>query len=149
MYNRAILIGRLVADPELKTTPNGVNVCTFRMAVDRPYQKDKERKADFITVVAWRGAGEFVCRYFSKGKLIGIEGAIQTRDYTDKDGNRRYAFEVVADRTFFVGGKNDGNSSGTASNGEAGEPAPGGYSEPTDMSGYQSIDISGEDDLPF
>lgn len=110
MYNRAILIGRLTADPELKTTPNGVNVCSFRLAVDRPYKKDGERKADFITMVAWRQQAEFVCRYFGKGKAIGVEGSIQTREYTDKDGNKRVAVEVVADRVFFVESKNDANA---------------------------------------
>ena len=92
MYNRAILIGRLVADPEMRTTPNGVNVATFRIAVDRPYSKNAEKKADFITIVAWRQQAEFVCRYFSKGKAIGVEGSIQTRDYTAQDGSKRYVF---------------------------------------------------------
>lgn len=110
MYNKVILIGRLVADPELKTTPNGVNTCSFRIAVNRPYQKDKERKADFITIVAWRAGAEFVCRYFAKGSSIGIEGAIQTRDYVDKDGNKHYITEVAADRLFFVGGKSAGET---------------------------------------
>lgn len=111
MYNRVVLIGRLVADPELKTTPNGVNVAAFRIAVDRPYKQGNERKADFISIVAWRSQAEFVCRYFSKGKLIGIEGAIQTRDYTDKDGNKRYITEVVAERAFFTESKKaDGES---------------------------------------
>lgn len=106
-YNRAILIGRLCNDPEMRTTPNGINVATFRIAVDRP---GKEKKADFITIVAWRQAAEFVCRYFSKGKAIGVEGSIQTRDYTDKEGNKRTAFEVVTDRVFFVENKREGNS---------------------------------------
>lgn len=110
MYNRAILIGRLTADPELKTTPNGVNVCSFRLAVDRPYKKDGERKADFITIVAWRQQAEFVCRYFGKGRAIGIEGSIQAREYTDKDGKKRVAVEVVADRVFFVESKGQGNT---------------------------------------
>ena len=105
MYNRAILIGRLVADPEMRTTPNGINVATFRIAVDRPFSKNAEKKADFITIVAWRQQAEFVCRYFSKGRAIGVEGAIQTRDYTDKEGNKRTAVEVVADNVFFVESK--------------------------------------------
>lgn len=131
MYNRAILIGRLTADPELKTTPNGVNVCSFRLAVDRPYKKDGERKADFITMVAWRQQAEFVCRYFGKGKPIGVEGSIQTREYTDKDGNKRVAVEVVADRVFFVEskGRND-------------ESAP-----PSGQDDYTVLDD--DNDLPF
>lgn len=105
MYNKSILIGRMVADPELKTTPNGVYVTSFRIAVDRT--ASKERKADFITIVAWRSSAEFVCKFFRKGKPIGVEGQIQTREYTDRDDHKRTAFEVVADRVFFVGGKNE------------------------------------------
>lgn len=103
MYNKAILIGRLVADPEMKTTQNGVSVTSFRIAVDRAFAK--ERKADFFSITCWRQQAEFVCKYFAKGKPIGIEGSIQNRDYTDKDGNKRTATEIVADRVFFVGGK--------------------------------------------
>lgn len=102
MYNRIIVIGRLVADPELRATPNGVNVASFRVAVNRP--RDKE-KSDFFNVVAWRQNAEFITRYFSKGKLIGIEGSLQTRDYTDKEGNRRTAFEIQAERAFFTESK--------------------------------------------
>ena len=114
MYNKSILIGRLVADPEMRTTPNGVNAATFRLAVDR---MGKEKKADFISIVCWRQNAEFVSRYFSKGKAIGIEGSIQTRDYTNKNGDKRYAFEVVADRTFFVESKRDSETSNQTSTG--------------------------------
>ena len=107
MYNRAILIGRLVADPELRTTPNGVSVCSFCIAVDRPYSKDKEKQADFINCVAWRERAEFVTRYFSKGKPILVEGSIQTRNYEDKNGSKRTAVEVVADNCRFVESKKD------------------------------------------
>jgi len=102
MYNKAILIGRLTADPELRTNPNGVNVTTFRIAVNRAHDREK---ADFITVVAWRKQAEFVCTYFTKGAAIGIDGAIQSREYTDKNGAKRYTVEVVADRVFFVESK--------------------------------------------
>ena len=105
MYNKVILIGRMVADPEVRTTAKGTNVANFRIAVDRPLNKDKERKADFITVTAWGQLGEFASNYFGKGKLIGIEGQIMTNDYTDREGNKRYTFEVKADRLFFVGPK--------------------------------------------
>lgn len=114
MYNRIIVIGRLVADPELRATPNGVNVASFRVAVNRP--RDKE-KSDFFNVVAWRQNAEFITRYFSKGKLIGIEGSLQTRDYTDKEGNRRTAFEIQAEMAFFTeskGGTPSGGSEFTA-----------------------------------
>lgn len=114
MYNRIIVIGRLVADPELRTTQNGVNVASFRVAVNRP--RDKE-KSDFFNVVAWRQNAEFITRYFSKGKLIGIEGSLQTSDYTDKEGNRRTAFEIQAERAFFTeskGGTPSGSNEFTA-----------------------------------
>lgn len=114
MYNKVIMIGRLVADPELRTTQNGVNVASFRVAVNRP--RDKE-KSDFFNVVAWRQNAEFITRYFSKGKLIGIEGSLQTRDYTDKEGNRRTAFEIQAERAFFTeskGGTPSGSNEFTA-----------------------------------
>lgn len=102
MYNRSILIGRLCADPEMRTTPEGTNVTTIRLAVNRAHNRDK---ADFIAVVAWRNNAEFICNYFKKGSAIGVEGAIQTREYTDKEGVKRTAFEVVADRAFFVESK--------------------------------------------
>ena len=146
MYNRAILIGRLVADPEMRTTPNGINVATFRIAVDRPFSKNAEKKADFITIVAWRQQAEFVCRYFSKGRAIGVEGSIQTRDYTDKDGNRRYSFEVVADRVFFVESKGTSTGSGAdfsaTSNGNVGVS----YSSGSEGD-FQVLDD--DNDLPF
>ena len=116
--NKAILIGRVATDMELKTTPSGTPVCSFRVAVNRSYTKGGERKADFITIVAWRNTAEFVSKYFSKGKLIGIEGAIETRDYTDRDGIKRTAFEVVAQNCFFVGDKKAGDFA------EAGEDEP-------------------------
>ena len=106
MLNRAILMGRLVADPELRQTPNGVSVCSFRIAVDRNYSRDRERQTDFIDIVAWRQTAEFVSRYFTKGKMIIIEGSIQTRNYEDKNGNKRTAVEVVADNVQFGESKN-------------------------------------------
>ena len=113
MFNKAILIGRLVADPELRQIPNGTYVTTFRIAVDRRFKsQDGERKADFIDIVSWRQQAEFVCRYFHK-----------TRSYEDRQGNKRTAFEVVADNVFFVGGKSSGNGGGTWS-GQAAAPAP-------------------------
>lgn len=105
MYNKAILIGRLTATPELKRTQSGTSVTSFTMACDRRYSKDGERKADFINCVVWRQAAEFVCKYFSKGDPIGLEGSIQTRSYEDKNGNKRTVTEVVVDNAFFVSGK--------------------------------------------
>ena len=113
MLNKIFLQGRLVADPELRHTQNGVAVATFRLAVDRDF-KDKEtgeRKADFINCVAWRGTGEFVAGYFRKGRIAIVEGKIQSRTYDDRDGNRRYTVEVVADNVYFGDSKRDDGGS--------------------------------------
>ena len=105
MYNRIILMGRITKDIELKTTPSGLSVTSFSIAVDRPGGKDKERATDFIDCVAWRQTADFIARFFSKGKLILVEGELQTRTYTDKNGNNRKAVEVIVDRASFTGEK--------------------------------------------
>ena len=106
MLNIIAIMGRLVADPELRTTPAGVNVCRFRIACDRNFAKPGEqRQADFIDVVAWRQQAEFVCRYFQKGSMIAVEGSLQTRQYQDKQGSKRTAVEVVAHNISFAGAK--------------------------------------------
>ena len=102
--NTAVIMGRLTADPELKTTASGLSVLSFSVAVERNYQKEGEEKAvDFINVVAWRKTAEFVSRYFHKGSMIAVEGSIQTRKYEDKDGNKRTAFEILANTVSFCG----------------------------------------------
>lgn len=107
MYNRAILVGRLTADPELRQTPNGISVTSFSLAVDRAFSgKGTERQTDFIDIVAWRNTAEFVCRYFSKGRAMLVEGSIQVRTYVDKQGQNRRAWEIVADNIRFVESKN-------------------------------------------
>lgn len=104
MINRAVLMGRLVADPKLITTSSGIETTNFRIAVDRNYAKQgEERKADFIDIVCWRQTAAFVCRYFGKGSLIAVEGQLQTRTYQAKDGTTRYVTEVVADNVSFTG----------------------------------------------
>lgn len=107
MFNAVTLSGRLTADPELKTTTSGTAVTSFSIAVDRPVYKDGEKKTDFIKIVAWRGNAEFISKYFRKGSLIGIEGSIQTRNYEDKNGNARVAFEVIANKAHFLEKKRD------------------------------------------
>ena len=109
MFNLVVLTGRLTADPELKTTPNGISVCTFGIAVDRAYKKGEEKQTDFLNVVAWRQTAEFVSKWFTKGNLIGIEGSIQTRKFTDKNGNNRTAFEIVANNVHFIESKKSSN----------------------------------------
>lgn len=111
MINCAVIMGRLVADPELRQTQTGVYVTSFTVAVDRSFvRQGEERQADFIDVVAWRQTAEFVTKYFQKGSMIAITGAIQTRSYEDKNGIKRKAFEIVADNVSFCGSKNEGSA---------------------------------------
>ncbi len=148
MFNLVVLTGRLTSNPELKTTPSGISVTTFSLAVDRPYRKDKEQEADFINIIAWRQTAEFITRYFTKGSLIGIEGSIQTRRYQDKNNNNRTAFEVVANKAQFVMPK---SASEKAFNEEENNSS---FAEETPCGGntedFEDIgDMSSDDDLPF
>lgn len=107
MLNKVILMGRLCADPEIKQTTSGVNVCRFRIAVNRPYKKDaEEQKADFINVSCWRTTADFVGRFFSKGKMIIVEGSLRNNDYTDGNGVKHYSMEVLANNVSFGESKN-------------------------------------------
>lgn len=101
MINKVILMGRLCADPELKTTQSGIAVCRFRIAVNRQYSKNSDQKADFINIVSWRQQAEFVNRYFRKGSMIIVEGKLQNADYTDNNGVKHYAMNVQADNVTF------------------------------------------------
>ena len=105
MINNVVLMGRLTADPELRTTTGGISVTSFTVAVDRQYKQGDERQADFINVVAWRNTADFVTTYFKKGQMIAIQGRLETRNYEDKNGNKRVAVEVIADNVSFCGGK--------------------------------------------
>ena len=108
MLNRVVLLGRICHDLELKTTPTGVSVTSFRIAVERSYVKSgEERKADFIDIVCWRNTADFVCKFFKKGSLIAVEGQLQSRTYQAADGTNRYAVEVVADNVSFTGEKRE------------------------------------------
>ena len=121
MFNKCIMMGRIVNDIEFKTTPTGVNVAQFRIAVDRRFQqKGEEKKSDFFNIVVWRQQADFVNRYFSKGRMIMIEGELNTRQYTDKNGNPSTWYEIVADRVSFTGEKAQGGSYGDS----YGAPAP-------------------------
>lgn len=113
MLNRTLLMGRLVADPELKHTQSGISVTAFRIAVDRNYaSQGQDRQADFIPCVAWRQTAEFVCNYFSKGRMIAVEGSLQSRNYEDKDGAKRTAYEVLVDHVYFADSKTQEGASG-------------------------------------
>ena len=149
MLNHITLMGRLVNDPELRRTGTGIAVTTFRIAVDRDYApKDGgERKADFIDCVAWRQTGEFISKYFSKGRMIVVDGRLEMRDWTDKEGNKRTTAEVIVDNAYFGDSKRDSDNSGSYTAPAA--PAYGGYSAPAaPASDFAMLD---DDDaqLPF
>lgn len=139
-FNKVILIGNMTADPELKNTQSGISVCTFSIAVNRKFSKEGEQACDFITIQAWRQTAEFVTRYFKKGKPILVCGQLQTRTWTDKDGNKRYATEVVADEVSFVGNK----ESSTEAKSEPSTYMPEAYS-----SQPQFEEVPNDGDLPF
>ena len=158
MLNRIIIMGRLARDPELRRTQNGPPVASFRLAVDRDF-KDKttgERSTDWIDVVAWRSTAEFVSRFFTKGRMAVVEGRLQMRDWTDKDGGKRVAAEVVADNVYFGDSKptGDGGSYGSApayGSGSYSAPASGGsYGAPSSAPQSEFAEIDDVDgDLPF
>lgn len=113
MLNKIFIMGRLTRDPELRRTQNGTSVTSFTLAVDRDFKNaDGTKDTDFIDVVAWRNTAEFVSKYFSKGRMAVVEGRLQLRDWTDKDGNKRRNAEVLADNIYFGDSKNEGDSSG-------------------------------------
>ena len=137
MLNKIIIMGRLVRDPELRRTQSGTAVTSFRLAVDRDYKaEDGSKQADFFDVVAWRSTAEFVSKYFTKGRMAVVDGRLQSRPWTDKDGNKRIAIEVVADSVYFGDSKRSELDT-------AGEPAPGWDQEPNELPDEE------KGDLPF
>ena len=156
MLNVAAIMGRLVADPELRHTPNDIAVTTFTLAVDRSYSRaGTERQTDFIDVVAWRQTAEFVCKYFSKGRMMAVTGSIQTRNYEDKHGNKRKAFEIVANDVSFADSKRDssGSAPGSYDSAPAVQQRPAAYSEPAPAyssgTNEEFEEILRDDDNPF
>ena len=143
MFNLVVLTGRLTADPELKTTPSGVSVTTFSIAVSRRYKAGEETQADFINIVAWRQTAEFITKYLKKGSMIGIEGSIQTRRYVDKEGKNRTVFEVIANNAQFVESKRD-----SAPGIDTPVGAPASFSNAS-VNEFTSVPGESDDDLPF
>lgn len=145
MYNKVILLGRITRGLELKTTPSGVSVLSFSVAVDRKYQaKGEERKADFFNCVAWRDLAEHIARHWTKGKPILVEGELQNRDYADKNGVKRIITEVIVDRVSFTG---DGKKSESGNIPPPPEPL---YIPKKEMEKEESPIVQGEDDdFPF
>ena len=146
MLNYDVKTGRLTADPELRTTQNGVPVVGVTLAVQRNYKIDDEYPTDFLNFVAWRGTAEFICKHFRKGNLITVEGALETRKYTDKDGNNRTAYEIKVDRAHFcesAGGRQNNNNGGNPPAADS----VGGFTPvfPNTTEGF----VESDDDLPF
>lgn len=112
MLNHLTIMGRLVADPELRTTQSGIPVTSFRIAVERNYaNQDNERETDFFDVTAWRGTAEVVCKYFSKGRMIAIDGRPETQAWTDREGNNRVTVGIVAESVYFADSKKEESKS--------------------------------------
>ena len=138
MLNRIVIMGRLTRDPELRRTQNGTAVTSFSVAVDRDFKSREsgEKATDFIDVVAWRQTAEFVCQYFTKGRMAVVEGRLQLRDWTDKDGNKRRTAEVLAEHVYFGDSRRD-TEAGAADTPPPAEPGSGGaeFAELTDDDG--------------
>ncbi len=140
MLNKAILVGRLTKDPELRSTQSGVSVVSFSVAVTRSYARQgEERQTDFINCVAFRNTADFISRYFSKGSMIGVDGSIQTRTWDDQEGKRHWVTEVMVNEAHFVESKRDSAAAGGTM-----EPVGGGADLPMEF-GPDATD----DDLPF
>ncbi len=144
--NVVVLVGRLTDNPELRKTNSDISVTRFSIAVDRQFKSGEERQADFINIVAWRQSAEFICRYFTKGQRIGIEGSLRMNRYTDKEGNNRTSYEVVVNNAHFVESKRDsGNAGGYAPVAPASAPQSFSNSDSGDFTEISTAD----DDLPF
>lgn len=149
MLNRIVVMGRLTRDPELRETAAKTPVCSFSIACDRDYkQKDREKETDFLDCVAWRATAEFVAKYFAKGRMAVVEGRLQIRDWTDREGNQRRSAEIVADHVYFGDSKpkND-NNSGSAEAPEYSPAGDGGFDFPPDF--VPDFDGGGNGELPF
>ena len=142
--NKVILMGNLTADPEFKTTPSGVPVTTFSIAVGRRFAKESDEvKADFFNIIAWRQTAEFVSKFFNKGKSIVVVGSIQNRTYTTQDGQKRYITEIIADECTFAGNAGNGQNEGMSANIHTTQPAQ------ASLQTANFEEISQDDDLPF
>lgn len=151
MLNKVFVMGRLTRDPELRRTQSGTAVASFSLAVDRDYKSQSgEKETDFFDVVAWRTTGEFVAKYFTKGRMAVVEGRLQVRQWQDKDGNNRRSTEIIAENIYFGDSKKDGLGN-TGNYGAQAYTAPdGGYAAPTGgaYGGFAEIDEE-DGDLPF
>lgn len=151
--NSVVLLGRIVFDPELKTTPNGKEVVNFRIAVDKPYQKDSERGVDFFDVVAWGKTAAFIAQYFTKGKPIVVIGSLQTRTYEAKDGSNRHVTEILANSVEFVPNSKKDDTTPNSGYSEPNYTAPAAPPQMDslldDTKSSDVVIVGAEDDLPF
>ena len=154
--NKVVLAGHLTATPELRQTPNGVSVTSFSIAINRRFSKNAEgaqnqnANVDFINLVAWRNQADFITRYFKKGSAICVTGSLQTRNWTDQQGQKRYSTEVIVDEAFFVDSNGQGGGMGFNANQDSFEQsAPQFSSMPNNNTEANFEDVSSEDDLPF
>jgi len=150
MLNKIILMGRLTRDPELRRTQSGTAVTSFSLAVDRDFKSQSgEKETDFIDIVAWRQTAEFVSKYFTKGRMAVVEGRLQLRDWTDRDGGKRRSAEVVAENVYFGDSRRDGPGGDAAAPAAYGAPTAGRAPAPSD--GHSDFAEIGEEDgeLPF
>ena len=154
-FNKVILGGRITAEPELKSTPSGISVTSFTVAVNRIYRgkNGDEPQADFINVTAWRNTAEFITRNFRKASSICIVGSIQTRSYADKQGQKRYATEVVADEAYFVDSKSEADNRRPASQNKPENSSfqyvPEQYMNPGAQDNFKEVSAEEENSLPF
>lgn len=157
MLNHIVLMGRLVKDPDLRRTQSGIAVASFRLAVDRDYanQQTGQREADFIDIVAWRGTGEFVSKYFSKGRMAAVAGRLQMRNWQDRNGNKRVSAEIVADNVYFGDSKRDSDNNNGSSyaprsydGGCNSDPGPAPTSSPVMANDFAMLEDE-DSELPF
>lgn len=135
--NKCQFIGRLVRDPELRHTQSGVSICNFTLAIERKYKVNDEKVTDFINFVAWRGVGEVISKYLTKGQQMGVSGSLEIRSYEDKDNVKRYIPEINVDDIYFVGNKKDGNAASDS------------FDKTGADDGFTDVPVPSEDDLPF
>lgn len=145
MINAVVLMGRLVRDPEIRTTTSGKSVCSFSLAVERDFQRSEEKTADYFDCVAWGNTAEFVGKYFHKGRMIALQGRLQARTYKDREGNNRKVVEVIADKVSFTGEKAE-STAGKEAPKETKEP-PAAYESGNLSEGFEAL--SDDEDLPF
>lgn len=146
--NKVILVGRLARDPELRSTQNGTSVCSFAIAVDRRFKRDGQPTADFFNVTAWGKQGEIISQYFSKGRQIAISGRLQTRNYTAKDGTKRYVTDIILEEFDFIGNKGDAESTNKSAKSAASSKNSEVDLDSPEMDDDFSL-LANDDDIPF